>query len=153
MPRKRAEQQLVVEASPHACFAALTDYDEMPAWQTTVKSCQVISRDRDGRGREVAWEIDTEVRSIAYRLEYSYEEPHWIGCRYLGGDFEDLDGEYIFEDRGDGTTLATSSLRVEPGYWVPGRVAELLGDQVMKRSLEDLKRHVEAVDAPRSGAG
>jgi ribosome-associated toxin RatA of RatAB toxin-antitoxin module len=144
MPRKRAEQQLVVEASPHACFAALTDYEGMPAWQSTVKSCQVVSRDGDGRGREVAWEIDARVRSITYRLEYSYEEPHWIGCRYVEGDFKDLDAEYIFEDRGDGTTLATFSVRVEPGYWVPGKVADVLSDQVMKRSLEDLKRRVEA---------
>ncbi len=153
MGSKRAEQQVVVEGSPHACFAALTDYDEIPEWQSTVKSCEVVSRDRDGRGREVAWEIDAKVRSLAYRLEYSYEEPHWIGCRYVDGDVKDIDAEYIFEDRGDGTTLATFCLRVDPGSWVPGKVASLLGDQVMKRSLEDLKRHVEAVDAPRSGAG
>ena len=144
MAAKRAEQQVVVEATPHACFAALTDYERIAGWQSTVKSCKVVSRDRDGRGREVDWKIDAKVRSVSYRLEYSYEEPHWIGCRYVDGDVEDLDAEYIFEDRGDGTTLATFSLRVEPGTWLPGKVVDMLNDQVMKRSLEDLKRHVES---------
>lgn len=143
MGRKRAEQQVVVEASPHVCFAALTDYERMPAWQSTVTSCEVLSRDAEGRGREVAWSVDAKVRSISYRLEYTYEEPHWIGYRYVGGDVHDLEGEYTLEDRGDGTTLATYSLRVDPGTWVPGKVADMLSEQVMKRSLEDLKRHVE----------
>lgn len=144
MARRRAEQQVVVEASPHACFGALTDYERMPEWQSTVRSCEVLSVDRQGRARQVAWEIDAKLRSVTYRLEYSYEAPSWIGCSYVEGDVQDLEAEYTFEDRGDGTTLATFSLRVDPGAWVPRRVADMLSDQVMKRSLEDLKRHVEA---------
>ncbi len=144
MATKRAEHQLLIEVPPQVCFDALVDYDDLPDWQSTVKSCEVISRDKEGRGKEVAWEIDAKVRSLSYRLEYSYEEPHWIGCRYLDGDVRDLEGEYIFEDRGDGTTLATFTLRVDPGILVPGKVRNMLSDQVMKRSLEDLKRHVEA---------
>lgn len=144
MAGKRAEQQVVIEGSPQACFDALTDYDEIASWQSTVRSCEVVSRDAAGRGQVVDWEIDAKVRSVSYRLEYSYEPPHWIGCRYLDGDVRDLDAEYIFEDRGDGSTLATFSLRVDPGTWVPGKVVDVLNDQVMKRSLEDLKRRVEA---------
>ena len=70
MAAKRAEQQVVVEASPHACFAALTDYERMADWQSTVNSCEVVSRDREGRGREVDWKIDAKLRSISYRLQY-----------------------------------------------------------------------------------
>ena len=144
MAAKRAEQQVVVEASPQACFTALTDYERIADWQSTVKSCTVVARDREGRGREVDWTIDAKLRPISYRLQYTYEAPHWIGCRYLGGDVDDLEAEYIFEDRGDGTTLATFSLRVEPGTWLPGKVVDMLNDQLMKRSLDDLKRHVES---------
>lgn len=143
MAPKRAEQQILIDASPQQCFDALIDYERMSDWQSTVKSCDVVARDGDGRAREVAWEIDARVRSIKYRLEYSYEEPHWIGCRYVEGDVRDLEGEYTFEDRGDDTTLATFTLQVDPGVWVPGKVRNMLNDQVMKRSLEDLKRHLE----------
>ena len=144
MGAKRAEQQILIEGLPQSCFDALTDYESMPDWQSTVKSCEVLSRDDQGRGSEVAWKIDAKVRSLSYTLGYSYEEPHWIGCRYIEGDVKDLESEYIFEDRGDGTTLATFTLRVDPGTWVPGKIARMLNDQVMKRSLQDLKRRVEA---------
>jgi hypothetical protein len=84
---------------------------------------------------------------VAYTLSYSYEPPSWIGYTYVEGDITDVQGEYTFEDRGDGTTLATLSLKLDPGMWLPGPVAKVLNDQVMKRSLEDLKSHLEAAAA------
>lgn len=143
MGRKRAEYSLVVEASAQACFDALTEYETFPEWQQAVKSVEVVSRYPDGRGREVAFEIDAKVRRVSYRLEYSYDGPHLITWDYLGGDVKDVDGQFALEDRGDGTTLATYSLALDPGVWLPGPVAKVLTDQVMKRSVEDLKRRVE----------
>ena len=54
-----------------------------------------------------------------------------------------MEGDFVFEDQGDGTTLATYSLDIDPGVWLPGRVKRMLTEQVMKRSVEDLKRRVE----------
>jgi uncharacterized membrane protein len=143
VPSKRAEQQIVIEGPPQACFDALTDYDTFAEWQEAVKSCQVISRDSHGRGKEVELEVDAKVKSINYRLEYHYEEPHLITWDYLDGDVKEIEGEYVFEDRGDGTTLATYTLHIDPGVWVPGKIAKMLNEHVMKRSMEDLKRRVE----------
>jgi uncharacterized membrane protein len=144
---KRAEHQAIIQGTPHQCFAALTDYEAMADWQSTIKRCEVRATDAEGRAKEVFWELDAKVKSISYTLSYSYEAPSWIGYSYVEGDLADIQGEYIFEDRGDGSTLATFSLKLEPGVWVPGTVAKLLNDQVMKRSLEDLKSHVEAAAA------
>jgi uncharacterized membrane protein len=140
---KRAEQQIVVEGTPQACFDALLDYESFPDWQRAVKSVEVEVRDRAGRGRDVAFEIDAKVKTINYRLRYSYEPPHRIAWEYLGGDVKDVDGELVLEDRGDGTTLATYSLALDPGVWMPGPLQKVLNDQVMKGSVEDLKRRVE----------
>lgn len=140
---KRAHEQISIQAAPQACFDALTEYDTFPEWQEAVRSCQVITRGADGRGEEVAFEIDAKVKSISYRLRYRYEEPHHIGWDYLEGDVKSIDGEYTFEDNGDGTTLATYDLLIDPGVWVPGPVAKMLNEQVMRRSMEDLKRRVE----------
>jgi uncharacterized membrane protein len=141
---KRAEQQIVVEGTPQECFDALVDYDSFPEWQRAVKSVEVESRDRAGRGRDVAFEIDAKVKTIGYRLRYSYEPPHWIAWEYLGGDVKDVSGELTLEDRGDATTLATYSLALDAGVWLPGPVRKILTDQVMKGSVEDLKRRVES---------
>jgi ribosome-associated toxin RatA of RatAB toxin-antitoxin module len=140
---KRASQSAVVAGTPQQCFDAIVDYESFPDWQGAVKSVEVISRDRDGRGREVAFEIDAKVKSVRYTLAYSYEEPSRVTWDYLEGDVKDVDGEYTFEDQGDGTTLATYALAIDPGVWLPGKLQKVLNEQVMKGSVEDLKRRVE----------
>ncbi|MEA2467749.1 MAG: hypothetical protein QOJ57_1875 [Thermoleophilaceae bacterium] len=141
---KHAEQQTVVEGTPQQCFDALVGYESFPDWQRAVKSVEVVTRDREGRGEEVEFEIDAKVRTINYRLRYSYEPPHRIAWDYVEGDVKDVDGEYVLEDLGDGTTLATYSLALDPGVWLPGPLQKVLNDQVMKGSVEDLKRRVES---------
>jgi uncharacterized membrane protein len=141
--RKRAERQIVIDADPKRCFDALVDYESFPDWQRAVKSCEVLTRDRNGRGKEVAFEVDAKVKSIAYTLDYSYEEPHLISWRFVEGDVRDVDGEFVFEDQGDGTTLATYALSLDPGFPLPGGILRLLNEQVMQGSMEDLKQRVE----------
>jgi uncharacterized membrane protein len=144
MGAKRAERQILIEAPPQDCFDALTDYDTFPEWQSAVKSCEVISRDERGRGKNVAFEIDARVKTVSYTLVYSYEEPHLITWDYVDGDLKDVDGDYEFEDRGGAGTLATYTLLIDPGIWLPGKLATTLSEQVMKGHMEDVKRRVEA---------
>jgi ribosome-associated toxin RatA of RatAB toxin-antitoxin module len=134
---------LLIEAEPAVCFGKITDYETFPEWQAAVKEVDVLSRDADGLGRDVRFAIDAKVREVSYTLRYSYERPHLITWDYVEGDVKSVDGEFVFEDQGDGTTLATYSLDIDPGVWLPGPVKKMLTDQVMKRSVEDLKRRVE----------
>ena len=144
---KRAAQRIVVEGTAQQCFDALLEYEAFPDWQRAVKGTEVLSRHKDGKAKEVEFEIDAKVKTIRYRLRYSYEPPHRITWEYLGGDVKDVDGEFVLEDRGDGTTLATYALRLDPGVWMPGRLADLLNDQVMQGVMEDLKHRVEGDSA------
>jgi uncharacterized membrane protein len=141
---KRAEQQIVVEGTPQECFDALVDYESFPSWQRAVRAVEVVTRDSAGRGEEVAFEIDAKVKTVHYTLRYSYEPPHRIEWDYVTGDVKDVNGEMVLEDRGDGSTVATYALALDPGVWLPGPVRKVLTDQVMKGSVEDLKRRVEA---------
>jgi ribosome-associated toxin RatA of RatAB toxin-antitoxin module len=140
---KKAEQQIVGEGTPQECFDALVDYERFPDWQRAVKTVDVVTRDSAGRGKEVSFEIDAKVKTIRYTLRYSYEPPERITWDYVSGDVKDVDGEMTLEDQGDGTTLATYSLALDPGVWLPGPLQKVLNDQVMKGSVEDLKRRVE----------
>jgi hypothetical protein len=141
---KKGRQEALINASPQICFDAITDYETFPDWQDAVEAVEVVSRWPDGLGREVAFRIDAKVKKIGYRLEYSYEPPHCVTWEYLGGDVKDIDGSFEFEDRGDGQTLAVYSVALDAGVWLPGPVARVLNGQVMKRSVEDLKRRVES---------
>lgn len=144
MGAKRAERQIQIEATPKECFDALLAYETFPEWQRAVKGTEVLSRHKDGKAKEVEFEIDAKVKTVRYTLDYSYEEPHLVTWRYEEGDVKDVDGEFVLEDRGDGTTLATYALRIDPGVWMPGRLADLLNEQVMAGVMEDLKRRVES---------
>ncbi len=144
MGAKRAEHQTIITGSPQQCFEALTDYAEAAAWQSSTTRCEVRQTDASGRGKEVFWELEADARPVSFTLHYNYEPPSWIGYGYVEGDISGAEGEYTYEDRADGTTLATLSMRLDPGAWLPGQVAKALEDNVMRRTLEDLKAHVEA---------
>ena len=140
---KRAEHSAEIEAAREVCFRALLDYESFPDWQRAVKSVDVRSRDDEGRGREVEFEIDAKIRRVRYVLRYSYEPPGWIGWEYVEGDVKDVSGEFVLEQADDGVTLATYRLTLDAGVWLPGPVQRILSDQVMKGAVEDLKQRVE----------
>jgi ribosome-associated toxin RatA of RatAB toxin-antitoxin module len=140
---KQARQQARIAASVQECFDAIADFDTYPEWQEAVQECEVLSRDETGRARRVRFTIDAKVRRVSYTLDYSYEEPHAVRWDFVEGDPKDLDGEFVFEQEAGGTTLATYALRLDAGVWLPGPIARILKDQVMKRAVDDLKRRVE----------
>ena len=140
---KRATQEALIEASAQECFDAIVDFETYPDWQEAVQECEVLSRDDAGRARRVRTTIDAKVRRVSYTLDYSYDEPHSVSWDFVEGDPKRVEGEFRFEDEGAGMTRATYALRLDAGVWIPGPLAKVLNDQVMKRAVEDLKRRVE----------
>jgi uncharacterized membrane protein len=132
-----AEHSVVIAATAQECFDAVCDFESYPEWQGPVKSVAVRE---DGT---VAFEVDAKVKTIRYVLRYHFDEPTRIWWDYVEGDAKQVQGEYRFEDLGDGTTRATYVLDIDPGGFVPGPVKKVLRDQVMKASVTDLKRHLE----------
>jgi coenzyme Q-binding protein COQ10 len=132
-----------IDATPQACFDALTDYERLPEWQSAVKDARILERDEQGRGSVVAYEVDARVKTVRYRLRQVYDEPGRVASKYLGGDFRDFAGEWRFELRRDGGTHAELDLRIDPGRLVPGPLRSAIADAVMRRALRDLKRHLE----------
>jgi len=131
-----------VPASPRQCFEATTDYEALPGWQRALTRCEVISRGDGGLGREVLYEVDARIKTVSYRLEHSYERPHAIHSRYLGGDFRDFTGQWSFEEAPGGTRV-TVSIGIDPGLRLPGRLVRMVNDRVLVQSLLDLERHLK----------
>jgi uncharacterized membrane protein len=143
MGTKRAEQSAEVAASPELCFETITDYESFPEWQRAVKTVEVLERNAEGRGKVVRFAVDLAVRKLGYVLDYSYEPPGRITWDFVEGDFaKDIGGEFRLEPAGAGT-LATYSVTVEPAVPVPGFLARRLEREMMKRSVEDLRREAE----------
>src|SRR5215210_5960508 len=144
-------QQAEIDATPEACYAALTDYERLPEWQGAVRAARILEYDDEGRGHVVEYEVDAKFKVVRYRLRQVYDEPHRLASEYVGGDFRDFGGEWRFEELPGGRTLAQLDLSIDPGRYVPGRLRSMISDAVMKRALSDLKAHVES--GRREGAG
>src|SRR3954447_5002357 len=143
-------QRAEIAAPREACYAALTDYEALPSGQGAVKAGRVLERDAQGRGAVVEYEVDARVKTVRYRLRQIYDEPSRLGSAYLGGDFRDFSGEWRFTPRDDGGTHVELDLRIDPGRFVPGPVRSLIADAVMRRAMEDLRRHVEGATRRRA---
>ena len=137
-------RQAEVDATPEACYAALTDFERIPEWQGSVRSARGLERDEQGRGAVVDFEVDAKVRTVRYRIRQVHDPPHRLGSEYLGGDFRAFTGEWRFEPLPGGRTRVHLDLAIDPGRLVPGPVRKLISDAVMVRALADLKVHVEA---------
>lgn len=139
-----AEQSAEVAAPPDRCFEALADFESYPEWQQAVERAEVLERHPDGSGRLVEVHVDAKLRRVRYRLIYHHEPPHRLWWEFVEGDgVEAIEGEYELEPAGAGT-IATYRLGVDAGVPLPGLLARKLTSGVMRRSVHDLKRRVEA---------
>ena len=138
-----AEHTVEIAAPIETCFAAITDYETFPAWQSAVVDTEVLDWDKKGRGKRVRLFVDAKVRKVDYTLDYSYDEPERIEWDFVEGNgINDADGHYLFEDLGD-RTRATYKLGLEVGIPLPGPVARRAHRSTLKASVEDLKREAE----------
>jgi hypothetical protein len=138
-----AEHTVEIAAPIETCFAAITDYETFPAWQSAVVDTEVLDWDKKGRGKRVRLFVDAKVRKVDYTLDYSYDEPERIEWDFVEGNgINDADGHYLFEDLGD-RTRATYKLGLEVGIPLPGPVARRAHKSTLRASVEDLKREAE----------
>lgn len=143
MRAHQAEQAIEISAGAEACFEAIVDYESFPAWQGAVKHVEVVSRDGDGLGEVVSFQVDDKARELTYSLRYHYQRPGRVGWELVEGDgIAHVEGEYRFEPKGD-ATLATYVLGIDPGMPVPGFVVNRVNRQVMWRSVRELRDEVE----------
>ena len=143
MGLNRGEHTTEIAASPETCFEAIVDYETFPDWQAAVKGIEVLERYPDGLGKLVEVRVDAKFRQVTYRLHYHYDRPRRVWWDFIEGDgVEDVVGEFVFEPAGDGTR-ATYRLGIDAGIPIPGLIARRLNREVLKRSVEDLKREAE----------
>ena len=142
MGSHRAEHSEVIAASPAACFRAVTDFASYPRWQSAVKESRVL--ENSGDSVVVEFVVDAKVRRVRYVLRYHLEPPRRLWWEYVEGDLRSIDGDYEFEDLGDGTTRATYRVGLDAGRFVPGPIRSLLTSQVMRISVAELRERVEA---------
>jgi hypothetical protein len=138
----RAERSIEVAARAEACFETAIDYETFPEWQSAVLAVEVLERNAEGRGELVEFRTDAKLREVRYRLRYHYGRGPRVWWDFVEGDVEHIEGEYAF-NTGSAGTLVTYRLGIDPGVPAPGFIVRRLNEQVMQRSVEDLKAEIE----------
>lgn len=143
-----AAERTEIAASPEACFAVATDFEKYPEWASDIKEVNVIARDDDGRGGDVAFRVAAMGRSTSYTLRYSYgSNPLRMSWRLIEGDIlERIDGEYEFVPVGDGSGCEVLYyVSIDMLVPLPGFVKRRAEVKILHTAMDDLKQRVESV--------
>jgi ribosome-associated toxin RatA of RatAB toxin-antitoxin module len=136
-----------IDAPVERCYELAADVDHIAEWQDGVQKVEIVERDDRGRALVAKISTDAKVRTVTTTVRFSYDEPRGMSWKQLKGDLKALDGDWSFEDLGDGRTRASYHLVGDPGRMlgmlirgpVEGRLRELLvGDRP-----DQLKRRAE----------
>src|SRR5215212_1486033 len=104
-----------INAPIERCYEEAADVEHISEWQGGVQRVEVLDRDTEGRVLEARIANETKVRTITTTVRFSYDPPHHMSWRQTKGELKALDGQWRFEDLGDGRTRATYNLLGDPG--------------------------------------
>jgi hypothetical protein len=144
---EQATQQIVINASPQACFEVAAAFERYPEWASDIKEAVVTERDGEGRPTVVRFRAAAFGRSTGYTLRYDYSRaPQRLSWVEVEGDITNrLDGAYEFAatDGGQATEVMyhlEADLRVPLPSFVKRRAAVM----ITHSALQDLKKRVES---------
>jgi ribosome-associated toxin RatA of RatAB toxin-antitoxin module len=143
---EHATERVVISATPDRCFAVSADLGAYPRWAADIKEVIIDARDEQGRPQLVTFRAAAFGRSTNYTLSYDYSQaPNVLAWVLTEGDITSkLDGRYVFEPTGDGSTQVTYHLEVELKVPLPGFIKMRAQSRIMSIALRDLKARVES---------
>lgn len=147
---EQATQQIVINASPQACFEVAVAVERYPEWASDIKEAVVTERDAEGRPSVVRFRAAAFGRSTAYTLRYDYSAaPERLSWVELEGDITNkLDGAYEFASTDGGrSTEVTYHLEADLRVPLPSFVKRRAAVMITHAALQELKARVEGAQA------
>ncbi|HEX5495274.1 MAG TPA: SRPBCC family protein [Mycobacteriales bacterium] len=144
----QSTQSIVVDAPPPAVMAVIADFDAYPQWAASVKTCEVVRGDPDGRASQVHFVIDAGVVRDDYVLEYDWApDGQGVSWRLVRGQIQKSQhGSYTLVPGSvpGAPTTVTYSLTVD--LWIPmlGMFKRKAEKVIMDTALKELKKRVES---------
>jgi ribosome-associated toxin RatA of RatAB toxin-antitoxin module len=141
---EQSTQSIVIEAEPAAVMAAIADFDNYPAWASSLKKADVLEVGADGRARRVAFVLDAGVLRDQYELTYVWDDDRRVEWTLTSGQMmRAQEGSYTLAPQGTATHV-TYSLTVDLIFPMLGTLKRKGERIVMDQALKELKKHVES---------
>ena len=137
-----------IEAPIKRVYEIAADVEGSPRWQPEIKRAEVLERDDAGNQVLVHTETDGKVRTLNSTLRFSYDEPNGLSWSQEEGDLKSVEGNWVFEDLGEGRTRATYWMTVDLGRMlgmvIRGPLVDILRGQLVGSMPGKLKKFIEA---------
>jgi ribosome-associated toxin RatA of RatAB toxin-antitoxin module len=131
-----------IDASPAQVMAVIADFEHYPEWVDSMKSAEVLSSSA-GKAETVRMVLDHPLVKDDYVLAYQWQ-PSTVSWHLVEGTLlKAMDGSYVLEQRGDGTTV-TYKLAVEVNLPMIGMFRRKAEKTIIDGALKGLKRRVES---------
>jgi len=134
----------VISAPVDQLWQVAVEVDRYPDWAGDVKSVTVDERDEAGRPARATFTVGSFGLSSTYTVEYEYDEPRSFRWHLVQShEMRRLDGEYRFDDRGDGTVEVTYTLTVDLKIPVIGMIKRKAEKTIISHALDGLRKEAE----------
>lgn len=140
----QAQRSIVINVPPEKLLAVIGDFERYPEFLPEVKKVAVVKR--EGATAEVSYEIDV-IKRVEYTLRHTVDgnTVRWTLLR--SNLLKKNEGSWVLQPQGDGSTLATYSLELAFGGFipVPSSVTTKLAETSLPALLENYKRRAESL--------
>ena len=142
---EQTTSSIVVDAEPATVMEVIGDFEAYPVWAKGVKVAEVRS-ESDGWADAVFFVLDVAPIKDEYTLAYEwdgYDEVTWTLVE--GKMLRALDGAYVLDDRGDGSTEVTYRLALDVSIPLIGMLKRKGEKILIDTALKGLKKRVESL--------
>ena len=139
---EQTTSSIVIDAAPAAVMGVIADFEAYPSWAQGVKKAEPV--DADKRPEQVYFELDASPIKDAYTLAYDWDGDDGVSWSLVEGKMlKAMDGAYLLEDRGDGSTEVTYRLAVDISIPMIGMLKRKAEKVIIDTALKELKKRVE----------
>jgi hypothetical protein len=141
---EQTTSSILIDAAPAAVMQVIADFEAYPSWAQGVKKAEPV--DAGERPEQVYFELDASPIKDAYTLAYDWDGDRGVSWGLVEGKMlKAMDGAYILEDRGDGTTEVTYRLAVDISIPMIGMLKRKAEKVIIDTALKGLKKRVESL--------
>ena len=140
----RTDSSITIDAPASDVMAVIADFEAYPEWTGAVKRAEIRKSGPGGRAAEVWFDLDAGAVKDQYILAYTWKgdsEVRWdlVEAKQI---LKSMDGSYLLEDNGDGTTTVTYQLAVDVKIPMLGMIKRKAEKVIIDTALKELKKRV-----------
>ena len=141
---EQTTSSIVIDAAPASVMGVIADFEAYPSWAQGVKKAEPV--DAGKRPEQVYFELDASPIKDAYTLAYDWDGDDGVSWSLVEGKMlKAMDGAYVLEGRGDGSTEVTYRLAVDISIPMIGMLKRKAEKVIIDTALKGLKKRVESL--------